>query len=339
MKKYKYKATVHTLEVEFAPPVGYTDIQQWWADVYQMNHPCLDTYRKTANGMCSAKVNLHKLNTAEDGRFIFEYKGLNAILKDLETVCNDIGAAGWTIKRLDICLDSDAPYQQTQKLTRLIMLMLADQIGNMDNRYVSTDPLTLDAKSIRMANGKKRGNNKGRKATLEMEHYNRALLDQSEWATAPVTNRLELRAMREQAGESHTAEDIVNNWISRFECLTEDHLPRVTDTVNKGIFDRWNTTISPLYFLGEPPSDRRITELWNHCLLWNSEWLYTKTQLGKLFDLFKAENDWMPGGTAGVRNFLDKKRYGSMIELYTFKDVQAEIGYMLDALKRFRDKH
>ena len=330
MKKYKYEATIHTLEVELILPAewGNNERWTWWDGLYELNLPCIDKrWYNNRYGVYHMIVNPHKLYRAEDGRFEFKYRSLRNILKDMDTIKNDICIDDFIIKRMDICIDAawERRYEYTNKLTRLIMLMLADQIGNMNNRYLSDDPLTLDPKSITMMNGTKNT------ATLSMEHYNRRLHDQTDWANTPVTNRFELRAMREQAGRSHTAEDILNNWIGRFEKLTEDHLQRVTDTINKGIFDRWMDY--------EIPQERLGTSLWNAFLFGQADHLYTRKQLQALFELNQYWNYWMPGGTAGVRNFLDKKRFGSMVELYTFKDIQAEIGYMLDALKRFRDKH
>lgn len=221
-------------------------------------------------------------------------------------------------KRFDIKLDVKQSYKQTCKLTKLILLMLADEL-QISNRFVSYDPLTLTQKTTTFMNETKE------RTTLAFLHHNCTRHDSTGWTNDPLYNRIELRVMREQAGKKHTPEDIVNNWMDRFERLTENHLQRVTDTINKGIFDRWMDY--------EIPSERLGTSLWNVFLFGQADHLYTRKQLQALFDLNQEVNGWMPGGTAGVRNFLDKKRFGSMIELYTFKDVQTEIDFMLDALK------
>lgn len=301
---------------------------RWAQYAFQCNHPCVSRLRKArGDAGYNLRINPHKLHRAADGRFLFAYRGLKEFLEDMDTICNDLMLQDYVIKRMDICIDSDCDYQTASKLSRLILLMLADLCG-LENRYMSDDPLSLEPKTVVAANGKKYV------ATLEIEHYNRNLLPQDKWANDPVENRFELRAMREQAGRRHEAVRIVKNWIDRFDKLTEDHLQHVLLQVNRGLFERWKRRTSKLR--SEDMSSRQWTTFWNTFLFWNSEHLYTAKQIESLFGLHETLGGWMPGGRAGVRNFLETgRRYRTGMELYTFNDIRAEAGLMADALRRF----
>lgn len=316
MKNIAYKATVHTLEIEPHLPEGMKP-EEWRRQVYEVNHPCVDRTEKVRNSYCMI-VNPHKLYQGDDGRFTFDYRSLDTILQDMESIGNDLGMTGFTLKRADICLDTTAPYTQTRKLTRLIMLMLADAY-DLPNRYESRDPLTLEVKSAVMMNGKKYN------SSLEIEHYNRALLDQESWTNAPVVNRFELRAMREQATGIMEA---AQNWQKRLAGLTAEHLKHVTDGMTNSLFALWEDYASRL--------KRPTSTHWNHFLATHAESICTRDQLLRLCQRYDASVCEAPATSdRRIDNLMMKARFGNCFELFTFKDVQAVIEQMRNALTDF----
>lgn len=316
MKNNTYKATVHTLEIEPHLPEGMKP-EDWRRQVYEVNHPCVDRTEKVRNSYRMI-VNPHKNHSADDGRFIFDYRSLDTIAQDMESITGDLGMTGYSLKRVDICLDTTAPYAQTHKLTQLIMLMLADAY-DLPNRYESRDPLTLESKSTVMTNGKKYN------ASLEIEHYNRALHDQSKWTNDPVVNRFELRAMREQATGIMEA---AQSWRQRLEGLTAEQLKHVTDGMTNGLFALWEDYASRL--------KRPTSTHWNHFLATHAESIYTRDQLLRLCQRYDASTCEAPSDNARrIDNLMMKARFGNCFELFSFKDVQTVTERMRDALTAF----
>lgn len=316
-----YHATLHTLEIKPQLPEAIKP-EAWHRMVIDKDHPCIDRMHRASDDSYSIIINPHKLHRTDDGSFIFSYRSLEAILQDMETICNDIGIEDYSLKRVDICLDTDAPFIQTHKLTHLIMLMLADR-QSLTNRYESRDPLTLEVKSSTTSNGRRYD------ASLEIEHYNRALLDQSKWANAPVRNRFELRAMRVHAGKKRSIEGIAQDWQKRLAGQTEANLQHVTGNINDSLLAIWEDYAGRLK---KPTSTH-----WNHFLANHADSIYTRDQLDQLCRRYDAA--LTPGkpsdDSSRINNLMMKSRFGSCFELFTFREIQAVAGRMQDALKRF----
>lgn len=318
-----YHATLHTLEIKPQLPEGIKP-EAWHRKVIDIDHPCIDRMPRASDGSYSIIINPHKLHKADNDRFTFSYRSLKDIQEDMETVCNVIGVEGYSLRRVDICLDTDTSYSQTHKLTQLIMLMLADE-HCLSNRYESRDPLTLEVKSSTLSNGRRYD------ASLEIEHYNRALLDQSKWANAPVRNRFELRVMRSHAGKNRSIEDIVQDWQTRLEALTDENLQHVTGNMSDSLFALWKDYAGRLK---KPTSTH-----WNHFLANHADCIYTRDQLIQLCRRYDAA--LTPGKFSDnpkrINNLMTTSRFGNCFELFTLREIQAVTGRMRGALKRFTD--
>lgn len=327
--KPKYRATVHTMEIEpIMTPEHADDKWEWWQMVHDMKKDYIGKKYTTNTKYARDRkprivINPHKLYTGDSGRFVFEYWTASKIKAAMKEICEQIEIDDYIIRRLDICVDTEESYHSTQKLTRLIVLMLADEIG-MENRFTSDDPLTLAPKSLVVANGKKGD------ISLEIEHYNRSLFSQDNWENHPITNRLEFRAMGEQAGTDckgnrRTIKSIGEGWTKRLEGLTEAHMEHVIEALTEGISTRW------FYYTDSYGRDV-TTSMRNSFFVCQANNIYTKQQLLKLY----SEDGY---NSITVDNLLKRKRYGEMFKMVSFEDVIAEASQITKALEKFTGKN
>ena len=315
-----YKATIHTMEIEPILTKEYVDKPgKWIQEAYQINHPCVTSlWMNRYDSRPRAIINTHRLHTTPEGKYIFTYRGLQEHQQDMQTICQELEIDSYIIRRLDVCLDADAPYAETQKLTRLIALLLGDQIG-MENRYISIDPVTLEPKTLRLDNSSRNINGKIIHPTRQIEHYNRELIDQTSYAGKPIINRFELRAMGRAAGVAYTEGDIVSNWIKDFEALRECNITEVCQRLNEQLVEACGR------YTGLVGSDKL-----NDFIRANADHIYARKQLIVLLDMLGRTNP-----EADTGNLLKKSRGGGLFKLYEWNRIQAEIDSMKAALSSF----
>ena len=307
----KYNCTVHTVEV-WTPYVN---------DDAGSHDFCVEV-RWKSNGY-RVKINPHKLHKV-NGKFQFAYRTAAQIEYDLQMCYELMGGVDCKIKRLDIALDTQRDYMDTEKIARLIALMLMD---DGQNRYLSSDPLTLDLKSLTIRNGEK-----GSTDTKQIEHYNRLLMPQEHWHGEPVRNRFELRRMRSQIRDTDTVTSIARKWLSDFErTMTEKRMQEVIQTISDGLYERWLRYTEMRKRNGKPISKQER----NMFYVCNSDNVFTKEQLRQLY-LLDRKNGMSVSDTA-VDNILKLDRYGTAFKLYSYKDVKQEFQAMTDALRKFAE--
>lgn len=311
-----YSATIHTATLEPVLPEGQTE-NAWMQDMRNRFKdgalPYLSRiYRDSADGSPRVKVNLYKRHTDSEGNFVFEYWPLSRFLGELEMIAHDLGAEGFIIRRLDIAIDAPVPYERTAKIIRLILLALADSHA-LNNRYMSTDPMTGTMKALRVDNG-------GNKFTLQVEHYNRATVDQSGWNRA-VMNRLELRTAKEQAGQNHDARQIALNWLERFGALP-DKLRPVIDAQSLSLLDDWSEF--------SKACGKETANAINAFIIQNERRFYTREQVR---DFLGAVMDAGKNSDKSFNNFLH--RWGGLLELYTLDEYEHELLAITEALSDF----
>lgn len=318
----KYKATIHTLTIEPTPktPVGLsTDryqehIRQWARELDHHKPSWCRSVKRDNNDPVRLTINPHRLNESGSGKYLFEHIPLSEYHKRMETICTEGQIEpDYIIRRVDICLDTDHPYTDTQKLTRLILLMLAQDNG-LDNRYMSIDPLTLEPKAITLANGKKKNK------TLEIEHYNRALIDQTDSENEPIRNRIEFRTMGRQAGADRTEESIGKGWFERLRALQQADITTITDTLNTYIMNGWK--------LYKVTHGKDNTYAFHGYLRTVEPHIYTQQQAAALFGMYGHERP-----SKALNNFMSKN--GEPLILFNRADILIEIVEMMDALNRF----
>ena len=312
----KYKATVHTLEIKPLLPEN-VDGGKWTKWVFDQNRDYVCSIRpKGKKSEPRLIINPHKTERLSNGLFHFEHDGLTRHEKIMKNICKELGMDGYIIRRFDVCLDTDQPYGQTEKITRLIMLLLGENIG-ADNRFASYDPLTFDHLTTRIQNG-----DKGTR-TLEMEHYSRAVIDQTKWDTT-IINRFELRAMGARAGKNHDERGIVQSWINQLRSLDPADLRGLESTLNSGIYARWEA-------YARESGKQTSSADFNAFLRFNADHIYTRAQLKDLFVLFgKGDPE------KAVQHLVSKERSGKCFEkLFTEREIRTAIGSMVDALTEF----
>lgn len=259
-------------------------------------------------------VSPHKLYKTEGGLFKWEYFDLMEYKMRMDEIRSElkIAAGEDTLKRFDMCLDTDLPYEQTEKLTRLIVLMLADNI-DADNLYWSKNPRTQIILTTRIQNGDKTSK------TLEVEHYNRRTIKQENWDNT-VVNRLEFRTMGAAAGAAHTEEQIIGGWLNRLEAIKGASLERVTHAVNEGLCREWEQTLDEC---GLKPTQQRL----NDFMIFNRRDIYTREQLAELYRMCGSGSD------RAVANIVSRTNMGAM--LFSESGVRGEIRQMQDAIRHF----
>lgn len=316
-----YRTTIHTLEIEPILKPEYADRPgKWIQEAYQINHPCVTSlWLNRHDSTPRAIINPHRLHITPEGKYIFTYGGLQEHQQDMEAICQELGIDGYIIHRLDVCLDTDVPYAETQKLTRLIALLLGDQIG-MENRYISIDPVTFEPKTLRLDNAGRSDNGNKIYATRQIEHYNRELIDQTSYTGEPIINRFELRAMGAAAGKTHTEGDIVAGWIEQLDSLSERRMEKLCHSLNERIIEACGRYTG---FVGK----NTPTEI-NSFIKANADHIYTRQQLVSLLDMM-GMND--PKHYAA--NLIT--RSGKLFSRYKWKQIQAEIDSMKTALISF----
>ena len=317
----KYQATIHTMEIE---PILGTKYQgkpgKWVQEMHKLNHPCVSSYLNHNDNSARAVINTHRMNTTPEGKYIFSYKPLSDHMRDMQTICGEIGIDGYIIKRMDVCLDTDAPYSETQKLTRLIALMLAEKIG-ANNRYKYDEPMTLESKALYLENGGRDVNGNKIYPTHSIEHYNRELVNQMNYAGEPVRNRFELRSMGRAAGVDHSEGDIVAGWMKRLDGLTRRDMEHVQQQLNQMILRECGNY---LHEVGNQSS----TEINAFLKVCGADHIYSRRQLKEILDMLGVVRN-----ETYTSNLLS--RAGERFKLYSWADVRTEIGEMKAALQAF----
>ena len=313
----EYHATIHTSEVT---PImeGWTrsEMSEWANEVFNAHHPFINRISsKPFTGGYKLVLNLHRLEEKRmaDGRYRFEYEPLSQYEMEMESVRELLQVPGFITNRLDVCLDTTVPYEETEKLTRYIMLALTQEISEGKNwkLYESIDPRTLQKLTTRAQ--KEDRQHRAR----ELEHCNQSTIDQSRY-NFEVANRFELRAMGNCAGSNRTNREIVERWLKSFKGLSDEHFEAVEREASGGLMDEWGTCIA------RGTADN--ANAFNAFIANSNGHVYT---LRQLIDLFERRGS----NETNAKKF--RQRSGSGMILYNRKEVRDEVSSMKKALETF----
>ena len=320
-KATKYRTTIHTLTIQPILKPEYACYESaWWKTIYDAKLPYINKRYYAKDNTQRITLNTHRLRTNADGtKYIFTYQGLPEHLADMQQICNEMDMDGYIIRRLDVCLDADIPYIQTQKRTRLIALMLGEDFeGN--NRYISIDPITLEPKTIRIDNEGRDINGKKKAPTQQIEHYNRALKDQTDYENKPIINRFELRSMGKFAGERYNEADIVKRWIERLTNLSRSDLDNLCHKINEQLAEAYKSY--------EKCTGGASSTKINSFLKMHADHIYTRMQMIELLSMLgkTRPRDCVYDLTAQTKELFN---------LYSWAEIKAEIDSMKAALMDF----
>ena len=256
----------------------------------------------------------------------FSYLPLGDHKQIIRQLKDDLDFDKLTITRLDLCCDPQIDYPPSEKVLRLLVLMLADKI-EARNRYLSVDPITQEVKTIRIE-ARKGYNGTRYNSELQVEHYNRALLDQSNW-DATVVNRLEFRASGTEAGENHSIEEIIERWINRLKAISEplsmnERMQKVECKTNKALIARWQQLA---YQLDSPAG-----KAFNDFVFANLNYIFTRRQL---LDLFKLYGDDERQAFNRAKNIRRERRKAFKAQLVTEKQFVEEVQSLISSIEAF----
>lgn len=308
-------STVHTVEVSGVCDAfdnGFT----WTAALTRCLSNVHKVYGTEDANRIKAVINPHKIELTDNGQFVFNYLDADQIESTIAQVCAEMQMQDATLSRVDICVDFNTEYQTNEKLLRFILVLMGCKYG-FDNRMQTTDFVTQESKCTRASNGTSKNK------TLEVEHYNRALLDQTNWDNAPVINRLEFRAMRAQT-RGKTLREIAQEWIKRLEktkVKTRADLARVEDFMNGWLWADWLT------FADKCGSDN--AHIWAKYLCSKAEFIYTHRQLVKLYGRYCGEDK----AQDLAKHF--KYRHGKLFTVFSPADINAQIDDIINAIQNF----
>lgn len=157
----------------------------------------------------------------------------------------------------------------------------------------------------------------------QIEHYNRALIDQSNWEGEAILNRFELRAMGIAAGIGSTEESIVQRWIERFRAIAdgiEARLEAQCQQFNEGL-------ITAFQAREKQTCECRSSDV-NSFIKAHADHIYTRSQMVDLLHRFGAHDP-----KRHADNLIARTR--TPFRLYSPKQIMDEIGSMQAALNRF----
>ena len=313
-----YRATIHTMEIE--PVLRYPDeVRSWISKAYDANCPCISQlYPGRYGSMPRAIINPHRLHATPDGKYSFTYVGLREHLENMQSVCELLDMEGYIIRRMDVCLDADAPYAQTQKMTRLIALLLGERFS-AENRDISTDPLSFEPKTLRLDNTGTYSDGRRREWTLQVEHYNRELVNQIRYTGEPIRNRFELRAKGAQAGYKSSEHSIVTGWIERLEALSVDDINSLCQRLNEALVEECGRYTALTGSTGTNVNAYVRMHLGD---------IYTRRQMVSLFDMLGFQDP-----EQHTKDFI--KRFGAPFERFRNRQIFDEISGMKAALMGF----
>ena len=320
---FEYKTTIHTMEIR----MHTTDNAKRFYELCN-DRPYLHDVKPLGNGSYSMIVNPHKYNGVDDrGRYRLRYIPLSEHKRILDQIKQELHTDSLKVSRLDICADPQIDYPYSEKVLRLMVLLLGNEIG-AKNRYLSIDPLTLETKTIRVE-ALTGYNRKTYNGLLQVENYNRGLLDQSDYDST-VINRLEFRAGGTEAGENYSLEQITERWIARLEALSDpltlsEKVMAIERTLNQALWQKWQQLVTQSR---STPTGKAF----NDFIFYNLSSIYTVRQMMALFRLYGDTDQKAQERNKNIRR-LGRKTFRG--QLLTDKQFAGEVNSLIQSVEAF----
>lgn len=263
--------------------------------------PYLRSIRKASDGL-KLMINPHRNDTVISGKFKTLYGDRAAIETVVARAVEELQLADdWYYSRIDLAIDMDCPYEQTDKITRLLLLMLSVQNG-LNNRYMSVEPYTGTLKTTRVGDEK-------HNTLKQIEHYNRALVDQTAYDTC-VINRLEFRLGGLALTNINAHKDMrpaIEKWREILDkSITPQALANVEYQAARVLFDEWQSVKAS-------GSMKQLAQY----IRAHSDRIYTRNQLKHIFMFEHSDSD--KAAKAAKNLWINSHVFRS--ELYTLTDL------------------
>lgn len=372
-KAGEYKATVHTLEIQPIMSAKWAGKEyDWWKKVFERNFDFINdkcTIRGKNYKEIRLKINPHKLHKGESGLWVFDYRSADEIESDMEKICSLMEVEDYVIKRLDIAFDSKRSYTTNEKIIRLIQLMIDDR-WKKHNRYTSIDPLTLEPKTTAMYNNVKYRStlqtehynraifeqNEWENAPIVNRFEVRALrhmlkrekkkgdkeveglieddeeveddeeIEDNDWVEGDKTEGDKTEDMKKLA--KVRVVDVARRWMKEFNKLGRKEFDDVVEQLTEAVYSQWTD-----YVKRSGAGAGSISNMRNNFYSVKSEYIFTRAQLVTLYEWDGEERKGQASNA--VENLLKRKCRGNLFELFSWKEIQAEIDSLRDALAIF----
>lgn len=248
-------------------------------------------------------INPHRDDTTIQGKFKTIYGDRAAIESVMNRAVQELHLSDdWRYSRIDFAIDFDCPYTDTDKITRLFLLLLSES-ERLGNRYTTKDPYSGTPKTTRIGNDR-------HNTVTQIEHYNRALVDQSAYDIR-VINRLEFRLGGLALTNLNACQNMrpaVEAWLNILDkAITPETLAKVEYQTARALFDEWQAVKAS-------GSMKQIAQY----IRAHSDCIYTRNQLKHLFMLESSDSD--KAEKAAKNLWSNNKALRS--ELYTLTDLE-----------------
>lgn len=219
------------------------------------------------------QINPHRAEQTEDGRYKCVYGSLSAVEGVLLDARDKMEwSDDWRLSRVDLCFDLGSPYEETSRLTRLLLLVFS-ACYNLNNRYYSIDPLMNIERTFKVSEDV----NGMRRPRLEAEHYDRSQKNQEKYDTQ-VINRLELRMTGKEikkAGAQQSLQRASEYLVRQLQAAVSlGNMQSVTEACAMTLYDEWARAFQKIG-TGRLPTFIRV----------NPQKVYTRKQIELLFDM------------------------------------------------------
>ena len=281
---------------------------------------------KTFNGVtyCTQKIDSDTGELITKFRFNPEtYNGdkvenLELFHKLLYRLMCDIGIGNnYIITRLDFALDDyNNQFDELAKLNRFLLSLLSIS-KDMQNRYESSDFLTLTNLNIKVIN---------KSRSFEVEAYNKQIEVERQGKHTPVKCRLEFR--KSNIDRYHYKTDMVNGvtneWLADLQTaismntiLTLENI--VNDTLAKQYYNTKNQ------YGGKRAVSGSIRNI-NLFIQSHQQYIYSKRQLIKLYELLEVDKP---------RQHADNYKRNYRVEFFSMKDINRYVEIIRKAVNEY----
>lgn len=202
---------IDTLDIKSDTPTPYNNIKRNFMKKIEKRDVNLNSY-----------TYMVKPDVANDNIMIYDNE---TYYKIYDYMVNSLELTNPTKTRIDYRFDCfNENFESLMKLNKLLILLIAETY-NVNNRYESIDPLTLQQLCIRVQNSR-----------IEAENYNKAV----ESPDGIVKNRLELRSKQLYYTEGEQVKEYTEfeKWCTRLDkSITKENFKALQDRLNTALYN------------------------------------------------------------------------------------------------------
>lgn len=265
-----------------------------------------EAYRRKGDALCVVEINPHKANEV-DGLRQCVYGSASKVQAVIERAAKEMQwADDWHFSRVDFCFDCSLPFEETEKLTRLLIMLMATS-KDWTNHYFSNDLLNLGGKTTRV------DDKYARKPYFDyqIDHYNRSYIDQSDYDTQ-IINRLEFRMAGKAIADCdgrRNVRKIVDKWLQIMrEAIEPGTLATMETKHAAALYSQWQAN----QMRGSGLDKKRIKQF----IRAHDNHIFTRGEVAALFKLDVPE-----AAPKKIKEKMDDLLKSFAVELFTTVDL------------------